>query len=194
MICLIRPECPNPEALVRKDYKHPLNKEALRKSTSGKCMYCESRMEHNSFSHVEHIKPKSKFPELEFVWDNLGFSCEWCNINKSEKYDEAKPFINPYIENPEDHIVFIDHFACPKDGSIRGEYTKNELKLNRSGLVDDRKNRIEDIKKMINAASNVFNESLRNQMIEELKTEAESDKEYSAMVKNILIAKGILKL
>jgi len=192
MICLTRPECPYPEALVKKDYKHPLNKKALRKSTSGKCMYCESRMEHNSFSHVEHIKPKSKFPELEFVWDNLGFSCEWCNTNKSDKFDEAIPFINPYNENPEDHIVFFDHLVYPKNGSIRGEYTKNELKLNRSGLLDDRIKRIEDIKKMIIAASNVANESLRNQMIEELKTEAESDKEYSAMVKSILITEGIL--
>jgi len=192
MIYLTRPECPYPEALTRKDYKHPLNKEALRKSTSGKCMYCESKMEHNSFSLVEHIKPKSKFPELEFVWDNLGFSCEWCNTNKSDKYDEAIPFINPYNENPEEHLVFLEHIMYPKNGSARGEYTKKELKLNRSGLIDDRKEKIIYIKKMINAAFNASIESLRNQMIEELKTEAESDKEYSAMVKSILITEGIL--
>ena len=192
MIRLIRPECPYPKALDRNDYSHDLNKEALRRSTSGKCMYCESRMEHNSFSHVEHIKPKSKFPELEFVWDNLGFSCEWCNTNKSDKYDEAIPFINPYNENPEEHLVFLEHIMYPKNGSARGEYTKTELKLNRSGLIDDRKEKIIYIKKMINAAFNASIESLRNQMIEELKTEAESDKEYSAMVKSILITEGIL--
>ena len=81
MIALKRPKCPNPAALVKKKYDDPLNKEALRKSTSGKCMYCESKMEHISYAHVEHIKPKSKFPELEFEWTNLGFSCQICNTN-----------------------------------------------------------------------------------------------------------------
>jgi len=192
MIRLNRPECPNPEALVKKNYKHHMNKEALRKSTSGKCMYCESKMEHNSSSHVEHIKPKSKFPELEFTWDNLGFSCECCNKNKGDKYDEITPFINPYNENPEEHFIFLEHLVYPKNGSKRGEYTKTELKLNRGGLVDDRKEKIMNIEKMINAISNTSNESLRDQMIAEIKTEAERDKEYSAMIKTILIIKGFL--
>jgi 5-methylcytosine-specific restriction endonuclease McrA len=58
MIALIRPECPTPQALAEENYKDPVNKEALRKSTSGKCMYCESKFEHSSYSQVEHIKPK----------------------------------------------------------------------------------------------------------------------------------------
>jgi len=193
MIALVRPDCPDPQALAGGDYKHPLNKEALRESTSGKCMYCESKIEHNSFAHVEHIKPKAKFPELEFVWENLGFSCQRCNTHKGEKYDEVTPFINPYNDNPEDHIVFMLFYVYPKQGSERGEYTISELRLNRPGLIDRRKDRFDKINAMINAVFRTSSESLRNQAIAELRTEAGKDKEYSAMVKGALLAQDILQ-
>ena len=196
MIRLIRPECPNPAALDAKNYKDPVNKQALRESTSGKCMYCESKIGHNSYPHVEHIKPKKKFPELEFSWNNLGFSCPVCNTNKGEKYNEDIPFINPYNDEPEDYFVFLGFFVFPKQGSERGGNTINELGLNRPNLVDGRKDKIKKIKeltKMIKAASFLKkNEFLCNQAIAELKKDAEKDKEYSAMVKSVLIAEGIL--
>jgi uncharacterized protein (TIGR02646 family) len=192
MIALIRPECPNSTALARGDYKDPVNKEALRKSTAGKCMYCESKIEHISYAHVEHIKPKKKFPEFEFIWENLGFSCPVCNTNKGQKYDETTPFINPYNENPEDHIVFLLFYLFPKQGSERGEYTITQLQLNRAGLIERRKERFDKLNVMINAAFRTSNESLRNQAIVELRTEAGKDKEYSAMVKSLLLVQGIL--
>jgi len=192
MIALVRPECPNPAALTNGDYADKINKEALRKSTSGKCMYCESKIEHNSFAHVEHIKPKSKFPELEFVWENHGYCCQSCNTNKWQKYDEVTPFIDPYSEKPENHLVFFGFFLYPKQGSERGEYSIKELQLNRAGLIERRKEKVDKFDIMIKAAFRTLNESLRIQAITELKAEAEKDKEYSAMVKNILLAQGIL--
>jgi hypothetical protein len=45
---------------------------------------------------------------------------------------------------------------------------------------------------MINAAYRTSSEFLRNQAIKELKTEADKDKEYSAMVLSVLLAQGIL--
>lgn len=35
--------------------------------------------------HVDHIKPRSKFPELALVLDNLQILCEDCNLGKSNK-------------------------------------------------------------------------------------------------------------
>jgi 5-methylcytosine-specific restriction endonuclease McrA len=35
--------------------------------------------------HVDHIKPRSKFPSLELDIDNLQVLCEACNIGKSNK-------------------------------------------------------------------------------------------------------------
>ena len=194
MIALIRPECPNPQALINKNYKNRINKEALRESTSGKCMYCECMIDHNSFAHIEHIKPKApdKFPELEFIWDNLGYSCQKCNNEKGDKYDNNTPFIDPYIEDPEDHILFFGFLAYAKQGSERGEYTIKEVQLNRVGLIERRKERIDKINAMINAAFRTSNNRLRHQAVVEIKKEAEKNKEYSAAVKNLLIVQGML--
>jgi len=186
MIKLNRPQCPNPTALTDEKYDDPINKEALRKSSFGKCMYCEGKMEDVGYAHIEHIKPKGKFPQFKFTWENLGFSCQICNTNKGEKYDSATLFINPYDENPEEHIVFLGFYVYPKQGSERGEHTINELQLNRAGLIDRRKEKIEKIDTMIKAGFRTSNVSLRTQAIELLKKEANEDKEYSAMVKSIL--------
>ena len=39
----------------------------------------------NTVLHVDHIKPRSKYPELELSVDNLQVLCEACNIGKSNK-------------------------------------------------------------------------------------------------------------
>jgi hypothetical protein len=192
MISLIRPECPNPLALTAGNYADPVNKDILRKSTSGKCMYCESKIEHISYAHIEHIKPKTKYPELEFEWNNLGFSCQVCNTNKGVKYNEDIPFINSYNENPEDYIIFLGFYIFPKQRSERGEYTIKEMDLNRPNLVDRRKDKIEGIIKILKFAYRTANKSLRDQAITEVKKEAEKDKEFSTMIKSLLVTEGIL--
>lgn len=35
--------------------------------------------------HVDHIKPRSRYPELELCLDNLQILCEACNLGKSNK-------------------------------------------------------------------------------------------------------------
>lgn len=44
------------------------------------CQCCGSREGH---MHVDHIKPRSLFPELELDKNNLQVLCESCNIGKS---------------------------------------------------------------------------------------------------------------
>ena len=36
--------------------------------------------------HVDHIRPRSKFPQLELVESNLQVLCDLCNIGKSNKH------------------------------------------------------------------------------------------------------------
>lgn len=60
-----------------------LRYKVLRKS-NGKCQLCgHSPKEHNIILHVDHIKPKSKYPELALNEDNLQVLCENCNLGKS---------------------------------------------------------------------------------------------------------------
>lgn len=49
-----------------------------------KCMCCgRSPQEHGISVHVDHIKPRSKYPKLELNFDNMQVLCAACNLGKS---------------------------------------------------------------------------------------------------------------
>lgn len=53
-----------------------------------KCMMCgRSPQIHGVVIHVDHIKPRSKHPELSLCFENLQVLCEDCNVGKSNRYD-----------------------------------------------------------------------------------------------------------
>jgi 5-methylcytosine-specific restriction endonuclease McrA len=54
----------------------------LRKSDM-RCNACGRSRSDGIILHVDHIKPRSKYPELELVESNLQVLCEDCNIGKS---------------------------------------------------------------------------------------------------------------
>lgn len=188
MIKLARPPCPNPNALTSYNFKHPQNKSALADAANDKCMYCESKISHIDFAHVEHIKPKAedKYPELAYVWENLGYSCPKCNNNKSDKYYAETPYIDPYSDDPGDHLFSFGALLFQRNGSERGEITILDISLNRPELVEKRMAGIQDIQKALNAAYRSTNGALRHAAIEELEKEALPDKEYSLCIRSFL--------
>lgn len=50
-----------------------------------KCQCCGRSRTDGVILHVDHIKPKSLFPELALVLNNLQVLCEDCNLGKSNK-------------------------------------------------------------------------------------------------------------
>ncbi len=182
MIKLTRPDCPNLQAL-KTDYKHPKNREALRIANSDKCMYCESKISHTSFPNIEHIKPKAKFPDLTYEWENLGYVCERCNNAKLDKFYEDNPFIDPYSEDPDFHLFAFGFLLSHKNGSERGEITIREIQLNRPELIEKRRDRINLIQKVIDSCFRSNSEILKEMAMAELLRESEPDKEYSFFVK-----------
>ena len=42
----------------------------------------KSKKRHGIVIHVDHIKPRSKFPTLSFEFSNLQILCEDCNLGK----------------------------------------------------------------------------------------------------------------
>ena len=188
MIKLTRPVCPYPQALENGEYNHKFNKEALRIANSDKCMYCESKISHIDFAHVEHIKPKApdKFPELAYTWENLGYACPKCNISKGDKYDVNTPYIDPYSENPEEHLFAFGAFLFPFNGSERGELTVSDTELNRQELVEKRQTRIEEVIRAVKACMRTLNTTLRENALRALMKDAQVDKEYSLVIKSIL--------
>ncbi|MCX0359272.1 HNH endonuclease [Clostridium perfringens] len=116
------------------------NKKRLVKDFEHKCAYCD---DHDKYSggyksyHVEHFAPKDKFKHLEFTYDNLLYSCPYCNISKSNKWvgnteNENiignKGFIDPCTDE------YYDCLHRDENGNITysnqiGEFMYNELSL-----------------------------------------------------------------
>ncbi len=93
---------------------------------SGCCAYCEASLNITSSAYIDHFRPRSLFPELTFEYNNLNYSCQICNRNKSDSWN--KDYFNPSEENPEKHIVFRGLLACKLDD--RGQKMIDLLKIN----------------------------------------------------------------
>ena len=70
-----------------------------------KCAYCESLVTHVSYGDLEHMRPKKRYPQLAYDWQNLVFVCSRCNNKKRESYNEEVPPIDPVAEDPSTFLV-----------------------------------------------------------------------------------------
>lgn len=57
------------------------------KKRGHKCERCHFTPADGAIMHVDHIKPRSKYPELELVESNCQVLCEDCNLAKSNYSD-----------------------------------------------------------------------------------------------------------
>ena len=57
------------------------------KRDGGRCLLCGSSAKDGIILHVDHIKSRSKHPELQLELSNLQVLCEACNIGKSNRDD-----------------------------------------------------------------------------------------------------------
>ena len=124
-----------PDALV-KHYAQDDVREALRKMYRDQCCYCEGRIKDVSHDHIEHRRPKSKFRDRVFDWDNLHLACPKCNIKKGDKWTETAPILDAVVDRPvEDHLTYefgaTGVLRWPK--SRRGTTTVEHAGLNRDG-------------------------------------------------------------
>ena len=123
----------DPTSTQKGRYRHPQIKRQLLLETEEKCAYCESKMRHITYGDIEHVIPKSKKPELSFVWENLTMACDVCNTNKGTFYEvidgnNGSILIDPYVDTPSDHFMFIAEHVRPRPDSTRG-YISDKLSL-----------------------------------------------------------------
>lgn len=185
-----------PSSTIANRYNRSEIKSALEEETHGKCAYCESYIKDISYGDVEHILPKNKDarPDLYVTWSNLTLSCEICNRSgKGTYYNTKIPLINPYVDNPEDHFVEMKAFIKEIPGDQRAKTTIEILKLNRAGLVERRKERIDSIEflldlwKSLNKAESNRENNIRNELEKQIRKEVTEDKEYLSTVKSFLL-------
>lgn len=91
--------------------KWKTNKKYLAEDFKQRCAYCDDldKMYSGKTSYsVEHFAPKEKFPQLKYTYDNLLYSCSYCNTSKSDDWPSNDPTINVVGE-----CGYID--PCTKD-------------------------------------------------------------------------------
>lgn len=117
--------------------KQPV-KNALEDMCFGKCVYCDRKILSLKSAHIEHFKPKSKYIDLTFDWNNLLYCCSDCNQNKSDQFpiDDNGDYL---LIDPTDvtcdiykHLIFKleNEYAEIKYKDKRGEVVRDILKLN----------------------------------------------------------------
>jgi uncharacterized protein (TIGR02646 family) len=135
-------------------YRHDGVKAALVAAFQGKCAYCESHIRHVDYGHIEHFRPKSKYPKKAFDWANLLLACGVCNGSeyKGDEFPLAAnegPFVNPCAEEPAAHFSFhydpVAQLASVHGKTPRGQTTEKLLGLNRKDLRTYRSTRLKQL-------------------------------------------------
>jgi len=100
----------------------------LLSSSHGKCAYCECSLKGESnYMEVEHFEDKQNNPNKVVVWENLLPSCKKCNGHKSTHDVLAEPIVNPFDDNPKDHIALRSY-------RLRGKTEKGTLTIDITNL------------------------------------------------------------
>lgn len=128
----------NVDEKYRNKYRRADVQQSLREMYHDKCCYCEGLTGIQDYSAIEHMKPRSKFPELTYEWDNLHLCCTVCNGSKSNRWDEQNPIVDPTKDNPNNFLLFNGVTGMVDYKNERGKTTVDHAELNRDNLVQDR--------------------------------------------------------
>jgi len=141
-----------------------LKKHIRKREQMGLCAYCEIKVEPKT-SHIEHIKPRSKYPEGCFDYGNMIVSCNGkecrnptdtdaydgdihsCGHKRKDEFDETL-FLSPIVEkNISDFFDFDKETGSISDASSKDEedrkrarYTVDLLNLDNNRLNQYRRN------------------------------------------------------
>lgn len=129
----------------------------LKKKQNGRCAFCRCFISTGtSYPNLEHLVSKTDYPQFITLPENLVYCCWKCNKSKLKQNTLSNPIIdktkqtfpstssgfiivNPYHDNYEDHIEFIDEVIIKKKGtSVKGENTIVFYGLPRPELAEDR--------------------------------------------------------
>jgi hypothetical protein len=88
--------------------------------------------------------PKSLELERILDWKNLTLACEICNQNKSNRDPNADHILDPYEDNPEEHLAFTGALLLSR-GTQKGTSSRAILDLNRGELTERRLEKLESL-------------------------------------------------
>ena len=173
-------------ASVRQDLKNDASELARRFLL--KCAYCESRMRHVSYPHIEHYRPKSqkRFEKLMFDWTNWLLSCGVCNCEKWTGFPErdGEPLLlDPTTDEPRNHVGFRRSFILPL--SDRGDETIRLVGLWRHDLERERGSWLLQIDALLLPTIQAQDVDVRRESRTFLRWAMQDDAPYAAMTRTI---------
>jgi 5-methylcytosine-specific restriction endonuclease McrA len=164
-------------------YKAPGIKEHLSSESYGKCVYCESKISHVYWGDVEHIRPKDSFPAGRLDIGNLCLACAKCNNAKSNFWDDVTPLVNPYVDDPADHLLAFGPFLGHRPARDRGRVTVDQLQLNRPELRERRIERWQSLQPLVEQYVQTPDGVVKNVLRKELLNQASDTGEYAMMAR-----------
>lgn len=156
-------------------------------------MYCEGVVDDVAYSAVEHIRPKSKFPDRVLQWDNLGLACTRCNTNKGEYWSDqtGNVLLNPYSDKVSEHLAFIGAVVASKDGSSRGSNTIRKLKFaERDDLFISKARRIQEVEARIILWLTSSDPEMKELLAEDIRDAIGESREFSASLSSYAVHRG----
>lgn len=174
-------------------WRAPVVLESLRAESYNKCIYCESIIDDVSYAAVEHIRPKSLFPELVLSWHNLGLVCQRCNTNKGNYWSESAELqlLDPFVDDASQHLEFVGPLIFPYQDSSRGINTIRKLKFDtRDDLVLSKMKRIQELERRIRLWKAELRSEYKKLLAEDIQDSLETTREYSASLKAFAILRG----
>ena len=181
---------PVPKAWGRR-YAHPDIKAAVKRETSDKCAYCDGTGTAFAPGDVEHIFPKTVFPDLVVEWTNLTFACTECNRRKSDYFSASTPLLNPYVDDPDEHLIFAGPWILHHAGAARGYSTRRLLELNRPDLVRRRADMIEEMQTLADRFATELDQDVRAFLLDQLREYGDPRHEFAATAREFLRQHGI---
>jgi len=137
-------------------YRQEDVKQTLHEMFEGQCCFCESPIGVQVFERIEHLIPKSKFPQLCFEGCNLNYSCEVCNSKKykGDKWDDENPILDPTFDEIKNYLeIDIDTAKILSiNNDLRAKTTIEHTGLNREGLIERRGDIVNKLKELLRIA------------------------------------------
>ena len=162
-------------------YRDPQIKQAIRDETCDKCAYCESKVSHVHPGEVDHILPVSRRRDLIVAWTNLTYVCTECNRRKLDYYSEEEPLVNPYVDQPSEHLIFFGPLVLHKND--KGFRTTRKMGLSRVELFERKQERIESLNFLIQKWRECTEGETRKVLRAEILRYAAAASEFSATLR-----------
>jgi hypothetical protein len=173
-------------------YRQQDVKDTAANDSHGKCVYCESRIAHVGYAHLEHLQPKIRFPRHAYEWNNLALVCPRCNISKGDQYDELLPPVNPFEENPHNFFAAWGELLWPLPGNDRARETIALTDLNRAALLTQRRARVKQIQNLAETYARCSSVTAKAALLEQLMEELDDAGEYAFFARSVAVRLGVI--